>query len=178
MSLIKVDTERCGRDGICIEVCPLNLLSLDPEGWPQMLPAEAAFCIGCGHTVLQPVQMALWTTGKILSHNIRRSRWIILPSLPKVRSFCARAAPSAIDSKAKRMLRRQFQSRRNERAGKAAESAPARRCPHVEEPAGKRASERAGQTRFFPTSGQTPGRKKGVDSMSPATRSARPTAGR
>jgi nitroreductase/NAD-dependent dihydropyrimidine dehydrogenase PreA subunit len=51
MSLIKVDTEKCGRDGICIEVCPLNLLSLDPEGWPQMLPAEAAFCIGCGHCV-------------------------------------------------------------------------------------------------------------------------------
>jgi len=51
MSLIKVDIEKCGRDGICVEVCPLNLLSLDPEGRPQMLPAQAAFCIGCGHCV-------------------------------------------------------------------------------------------------------------------------------
>jgi len=51
MSLIKVDSEKCGRDGICVEVCPLGLLSLDQEGRPQMLPAEAAFCIGCGHCV-------------------------------------------------------------------------------------------------------------------------------
>ena len=51
MSLMEVDSEKCGRDGICIEVCPLNLLSLDREGRPQMLPAEAGLCIGCGHCV-------------------------------------------------------------------------------------------------------------------------------
>ncbi len=50
MSLIKVDSEKCNRDGICVEVCPLNLLSLDREGRPQMRSA-AALCIGCGHCV-------------------------------------------------------------------------------------------------------------------------------
>ena len=51
MSLIKVDDEKCSRDGICVEVCPLSLLSLDPEGRPQMRPGAAAYCIGCGHCV-------------------------------------------------------------------------------------------------------------------------------
>lgn len=51
MSLIKVDVEKCSRDGICIEVCPRRLLSLDLEGRPEMLPAAAKYCIGCGHCV-------------------------------------------------------------------------------------------------------------------------------
>jgi len=51
MSLIKVDSEKCSRDGICVEVCPLSLLSLDREGRPEMRPAAAGHCIGCGHCV-------------------------------------------------------------------------------------------------------------------------------
>ncbi len=51
MSLIKVDSEKCSRDGICVEVCPLSLLSLDREGRPEMRPAAAGYCIGCGHCV-------------------------------------------------------------------------------------------------------------------------------
>ena len=51
MSLIKVDSEKCSRDGICVEVCPLGLLSLDPEGKPEMGPGPARYCIGCGHCV-------------------------------------------------------------------------------------------------------------------------------
>jgi len=51
MSLIKVDVEKCTRDGICIAVCPRRLLSLDPEGTPVMLPEAASYCIGCGHCV-------------------------------------------------------------------------------------------------------------------------------
>ncbi len=51
MSLIKVDSEKCSRDGVCVEVCPLGLLSLDPEGKPEMRPGSARYCIGCGHCV-------------------------------------------------------------------------------------------------------------------------------
>jgi NAD-dependent dihydropyrimidine dehydrogenase PreA subunit len=51
MSLIKVDSEKCSRDGICVEVCPLSLISLDPEGKPEMRPGSARHCIGCGHCV-------------------------------------------------------------------------------------------------------------------------------
>ena len=51
MNLIRVDNTKCSRDGICVEVCPLGLLSVDPEGRPQMRPAAARLCIGCGHCV-------------------------------------------------------------------------------------------------------------------------------
>ncbi len=51
MSLIKVDVEKCSRDGICIDVCPLRLLSADGEGLPQMSPVAASHCMGCGHCV-------------------------------------------------------------------------------------------------------------------------------
>ena len=51
MSLIKVDIEKCSRDGICIEVCPKQLLSFNADGRPEMLPASADACIRCGHCV-------------------------------------------------------------------------------------------------------------------------------
>ncbi len=51
MSLIKVDQEKCNSDGVCIEVCPLSLLTPDPDGRPVMRPGVAAHCIGCGHCV-------------------------------------------------------------------------------------------------------------------------------
>lgn len=51
MPLIKVDNEKCNRDGICVEVCPLSLLALDPECGPKLKPHAAPLCIGCGHCV-------------------------------------------------------------------------------------------------------------------------------
>ena len=51
MSLIKVDVEKCNRDGICIAICPLRLLSFGPDGWPEVVSGRANRCIGCGHCV-------------------------------------------------------------------------------------------------------------------------------
>lgn len=51
MSLIKVDKDKCTKDGICVEVCPLGLLALDPEQGPELRPGAAHSCIGCGHCV-------------------------------------------------------------------------------------------------------------------------------
>ncbi len=51
MSLIRVDDEKCNRDGICMDMCPISLLTPDREGRPEMLPAAAGLCIGCGHCV-------------------------------------------------------------------------------------------------------------------------------
>jgi len=51
MSLITVDSEKCRRDGVCVEACPVSLLTLDPEAGPKLLPGTAQFCIGCGHCV-------------------------------------------------------------------------------------------------------------------------------
>jgi nitroreductase/NAD-dependent dihydropyrimidine dehydrogenase PreA subunit len=67
MDLIRVDKTKCGRDGICVEVCPLGLLSLDQEGMPQMKHAAAGLCIGCGHCVAACPKGALDNTKNPLS---------------------------------------------------------------------------------------------------------------
>ncbi|MGO8944585.1 MAG: nitroreductase family protein [Syntrophobacteraceae bacterium] len=95
MSLIKVDTEKCGRDGICIEVCPLSLLSLDPEGWPQMLPAEAAFCIGCGHCV------AVCSNGALDNNKNPISKHTAIPA-----DYSPEPAQSALFLRSRRSIRR------------------------------------------------------------------------
>ncbi len=51
MSLIRVDLEKCDRDGFCVEVCPLGILMLDEKEGPQVLKGRAQYCIACGHCV-------------------------------------------------------------------------------------------------------------------------------
>ena len=51
MALIQVDPDKCEKEGICAEVCPVNILGMDPEKGPQVLPGLSQYCIGCGHCV-------------------------------------------------------------------------------------------------------------------------------
>jgi len=51
MNMLKVDQEKCTRDGICVAICPMNLLALDPERGPEFHRGANALCIGCGHCV-------------------------------------------------------------------------------------------------------------------------------
>jgi len=51
MGLIRVDLEKCDKEGVCVEVCPLEILALDPETGPQVRPGMGQHCIGCGHCV-------------------------------------------------------------------------------------------------------------------------------
>lgn len=52
MSLLQVDSERCHRDGICADVCPALIITLDgEEGYPSVVEGGAARCIRCGHCV-------------------------------------------------------------------------------------------------------------------------------
>lgn len=59
MSLIKVDLDKCNKDGICVEVCPLGLLVLDPEQGPQVRQDVSHLCVACGHCVAACPQGAL-----------------------------------------------------------------------------------------------------------------------
>jgi len=70
MSLIRVDETKCSRDGICVEVCPLGLLLLDPEGRPRMRRAAEGLCIGCGHCVAACPKGALDNVKNPLSQNV------------------------------------------------------------------------------------------------------------
>ncbi|MEJ5365809.1 MAG: nitroreductase family protein [Desulfosoma sp.] len=51
MALIRVDMEKCDRDGLCARVCPAGILALDPQGGPTVRRVMAPWCIGCGHCV-------------------------------------------------------------------------------------------------------------------------------
>lgn len=35
-SIIEVDTERCNRCGICVDMCPMDVLRLSSQGYPFM----------------------------------------------------------------------------------------------------------------------------------------------
>lgn len=51
MSLIRVDLEKCEREGFCVDACPLGILSMDEKGVPQVARGLAQHCIACGHCV-------------------------------------------------------------------------------------------------------------------------------
>lgn len=51
MALIRVDLEKCDRDGTCARVCPAGILTMDPRQGPTVRRGGAAYCIACGHCV-------------------------------------------------------------------------------------------------------------------------------
>jgi nitroreductase/NAD-dependent dihydropyrimidine dehydrogenase PreA subunit len=52
MSLLQIDFERCHRDGICADVCPALIISLNgDEGYPAVVEGGEERCIRCGHCV-------------------------------------------------------------------------------------------------------------------------------
>lgn len=51
MALLKVDLEKCDRDGICVAVCPIGILALDPDEGPHTRRGAAQYCLACGHCV-------------------------------------------------------------------------------------------------------------------------------
>ncbi len=52
MSLLSIDAERCHRDGICADVCPALIITLDGEdGYPAVVEGGEERCIRCGHCV-------------------------------------------------------------------------------------------------------------------------------
>jgi nitroreductase/Pyruvate/2-oxoacid:ferredoxin oxidoreductase delta subunit len=52
MSLLQIDRERCHRDGICADVCPAQIITLEEgDGYPAIEEGGAERCLRCGHCV-------------------------------------------------------------------------------------------------------------------------------
>lgn len=52
MTLLKVDTEKCKRDGICVDTCPMGIINLKSDReLPALVPGGEELCIQCGHCV-------------------------------------------------------------------------------------------------------------------------------
>jgi nitroreductase/NAD-dependent dihydropyrimidine dehydrogenase PreA subunit len=52
MPLLSVIADRCKRDGICAEICPMGIIALkEKDGFPELVQGAEAFCIRCGHCV-------------------------------------------------------------------------------------------------------------------------------
>ncbi len=52
MSLITIDEEKCKRDGICVDECPVKIIQMiSKETVPVAIPGADLMCINCGHCV-------------------------------------------------------------------------------------------------------------------------------
>ena len=64
MTLLTINPDKCNRDGICAEVCPIKIIYFkDKESLPIPVPGADKLCIRCGHCV------AVCPTGA-MSHEI------------------------------------------------------------------------------------------------------------
>jgi nitroreductase/NAD-dependent dihydropyrimidine dehydrogenase PreA subunit len=48
MSYITIAEKACTKDGLCLRVCPANILIYGPDGFPTTDPQKEPYCIRCG----------------------------------------------------------------------------------------------------------------------------------
>lgn len=60
MALLKIDREKCDRDGLCALECPRGIIAMaGEEGFPEIAPGGEPFCLTCGHCVAVCPERAL-----------------------------------------------------------------------------------------------------------------------
>lgn len=53
MNYLKIDHQKCKKDGFCIRECPMNILRFSgDDGYPELIPEGEKICIECGHCVV------------------------------------------------------------------------------------------------------------------------------
>jgi nitroreductase/NAD-dependent dihydropyrimidine dehydrogenase PreA subunit len=106
MAHLRIDSEKCERDGICVAECPARILTLpDEDSVPELIPGGEELCINCGHCVAvcphaalslhsmnseqcPPIRKALLPGFEQIDHFLRARR--------SIRSFQARAVDREI----------------------------------------------------------------------------------
>jgi len=51
MNLLQIDRQSCNQDGICASVCPVRLIYLQKDGYPDIVEEADDLCFRCGHCV-------------------------------------------------------------------------------------------------------------------------------
>ena len=52
MELLKIDRDKCKKDGICATECPMSIIQMDhEEGYPRLIPDTEEVCLRCGHCI-------------------------------------------------------------------------------------------------------------------------------
>ncbi len=53
MGFLQIDENRCKKDGLCIQDCPMNIIYFqNGDGYPVIAPADENMCSRCGHCVV------------------------------------------------------------------------------------------------------------------------------
>jgi len=52
MQVFSVDSLKCTKCGVCVKICPANIIKFNEKGMPEMGEKDANSCIKCGHCVL------------------------------------------------------------------------------------------------------------------------------
>lgn len=60
MELIKINPDKCKKDGICVSECPMGIIRMkDKDAYPEMVSGGEEACLRCGHCVAVCPQGAL-----------------------------------------------------------------------------------------------------------------------
>jgi nitroreductase/ferredoxin len=87
MNRITIDEARCRRDGICRDVCPVQIIGLPTDdGYPALIPGGEDLCIRCGHCVAVCPHRAL-RHADLSSEAFPPIRRDLLPTAPQVVHF-------------------------------------------------------------------------------------------
>ena len=51
VELISPDKEKCVKCYACVDICPMRVISIDEEGYPQAVGKAFLTCLNCGYCV-------------------------------------------------------------------------------------------------------------------------------
>lgn len=85
-NIFQINEDTCNRDGLCKEVCPVNVIDFSKDGFPVPFADAEEVCIRCGHCV------AVCPTGSFRHRDLDREAYLPLqpglqPALEQVEHF-------------------------------------------------------------------------------------------
>jgi nitroreductase/NAD-dependent dihydropyrimidine dehydrogenase PreA subunit len=78
MSTLTIDSSACQQCGICVEICPMGLVSMGNDGFPFITKENEARCVQCGHCE------AVCTTGALKNNALPQMRTIRKEKLQEI----------------------------------------------------------------------------------------------